>query len=319
MRQKWIDVYRGIAVLFMVVLHFFVDIFPSKPISFLSYSIKGVITIGDMDLALFLFISGVSAYFSIFKVSERNRDAAIKRTLTRYSKIFLLGIFLDAVLILSTNLVWWVLEAIALSGILALFFICFSTTMKLVIIFVIGLCYTYIVSTPFMYGLVSIFPNGWIFGPVSLSGIVLLGYVIGEYITKKKEEALQSVVGAGLLLLIVGFVLGNFMMYDRGVGTLPYVLISSGFCMLLIVAIYWLVEMKKVGLSILADVGKSALLVFALNYLVLILAVRLNLNNKFNTERTALISLVIVLFFILVSKLYCKFNLGDRILGKQKF
>jgi uncharacterized membrane protein len=303
MRQKWIDVYRGIAVLFMTVLHFFVNIFPSKSIPFLEYSIKGAISIGDMDLALFLFISGVSTYVSISGKSGKNEDNAIRHTLIRYSKIVLLGLFLDIMLVLFADRVWWVLEAIGLAGILAIFFICFSSPMKLLIILIMGLCYSYIVSIPSAYGIISVFPNGWIFGPFSLSGIVLFGYICGSYASKKNMQALVKV---SLLLALAGLIVGNFVVYDRGVGTLPYVLLSSSFCMLLVVVVYWLVEIRKISSGILADLGKSALLVFVLNYPVLILAVRLNLNNSFGIGQSALITIALIGLIVLISKLYCK-------------
>jgi|GEM_PF-3038239 len=306
MRQKWIDVYRGIAVLFMTLLHFFVNIFPSRPVPFLEYSTRGVVSIGDMDLALFLFISGVSTYFSIFRVKKDN-DKMITRAIIRYSKIFLLGLFLDIALILLANRVWWVLEAIGLSGIVALFFICFSTDMKLLIIFILGICYTYIASVPFMYQLISASPNGWIFGPVSLSGIVLFGYMSGEHLAKRNKEIFPFFLKAGLLLILAGFLLNSFMIYDRSIGSFSYVIISSGFSMLLVVAIYWFVETSKISSGVLEDLGKSALLVFVLNYLVLILAVRLNVNNTFSIEQAAVITFILIFLIVLVSKLYCKF------------
>ena len=119
---------------------------------------------------------------------------------------------------------------------------------------------------------------------------------------------MQGLVKVGLLLALAGLLVGNFIVYDRSVGTLPYVLLSSGFCMLLVVVVYWLVEMRKVSSGILADLGKSALLVFVLNYPVLIFAVRLDLLNKFSTEEAALITLGLISLIVLISELYYKFK-----------
>jgi predicted acyltransferase len=307
MRYRWVDVYRGIAVLFMVVLHFFVDIFPEQPIPFLEYSNRGVISIGDMALALFLFISGVSTYLSISK-SKLSKDEAIRHVLIRYSRIFVMGLLLDVVLIASIGKVWWVLEAIGLSGLIAMFFICFSQRMKVLMIAVMGACYSYLISSPYIYNLVSQFPNGGLLGSIQLSGIVLVGYMAGEHITKKKEKSLPLLLALGLLLILMGFILNQLMLYDRGVGTLPYIVLSSGFCILLTVPVYWLFELKRVSSAMLEDVGKSALLIFVLNYPVLFLAFSLSINNSFNTGQSALITLFLISLLVIASELYVQFN-----------
>jgi len=310
MRYRWVDVYRGIAVLFMVLLHFFVNIFPSDPLPLLVYSVRGVISIGDMAIALFLFISGVSICISIYNRKKRgaSEEDAIKHILIRYSKIFALGFLLDIVLIASVQRIWWVLEAISMSGLFAMFFICFSDDMKILAILVVGLCYSYLTSIPAAYALLSSFPNGGLLGSISLSSIVLIGYMSEEYFMKRKKNALQSLIKVGVLLILTGFLLSRFMEYDRNVGTLPYVLLSSGFCLLFLVLVYWVVELKGISSGILEDFGKSALLVFVLNYPVLILATLLGFENSFSTEQSALIAVVLILLLVVASKLRKRFR-----------
>jgi predicted acyltransferase len=306
MRYKWVDVYRGIAVLFMVTLHFFVNIFPASPISFLNYEVSGEIQIGDMAIALFLFISGLSTYLSISqRKKSESEDDAVKHVVIRYTRIFVIGLLLDILLIALAGKVWWVLEAISLAGLFSLFFIpnCFSEKMKLFSILLIGLCYSYFTSIPWVYSLLSAFPNGGIPGSVSLSGIVLLGYMSGELIMKKKRQSLPFFIKAGILLMLAGFILSRFIVYDRAIGSLPFIILSSGFSILLMVVVYWLVEMKRISSIILLDFGRSALLMFTLNYPVLILAVDMNLEHSFSTEGAALITLVLVAFLAIAARL----------------
>lgn len=194
MRRRWVDTYRGLAILFMLILHFFVNIFPTKPLSFLNYSQDGVIAIGDMDIAMFLFISGVSIYLSLSK--RKNKDEAIKHVAFRYASIFLLGLLLDIILIATTDRIWWVLEAISLSGLFSLFFLC-SDRMRIIAIIVIGICYSYFVSVPLIYEIVSTFPNGGILGSISLSSIVMFGYMCAEYLIEKKKKPLQVFLNGG--------------------------------------------------------------------------------------------------------------------------
>jgi len=311
MRYEWVDVYRGIAVLFMVTLHFFVNIFPSQPTSFLNYSVGGVISIGDMAIALFLFISGVSAYLSISqKKKAESEDDAVKRVILRYSRIFGIGLLLDMLLVLFAGKVWWVLEMISLSGLLAIFFIpkCFSQRMKLFSIIIIGVCYSYITSIPPLYLLVSAFPNGGIPGSLSLSGIVLLGYMSGEFIMKRKKQSLPFFTKAGAILLLAGFMLSSFITYDRNIGNFPFVILSSGFSMLFMVLVYWLVEMKGITSNVLSDFGRSSLLVFVLNYPVLILATNMNLEHSFSTGESAVITLVLIALLYLAARLKRRFK-----------
>ncbi|MCX6775496.1 MAG: heparan-alpha-glucosaminide N-acetyltransferase domain-containing protein [Candidatus Micrarchaeota archaeon] len=311
MRYKWVDVYRGIAVLFMVTLHFFVNIFPVSPIPFLNYEVRGIISIGDMAIALFLFISGVSNYLSISqRKKSESEDDAVKHVILRYARIFVIGLLLDILLIYFTGRVWWVLEAISLAGLFSLFFIpnCFSVKMKVSSIVIIGLCYSYITSIPWVYSLASAFPNGGILGSVSMSGIVLVGYMSGELIMKKKRQSLTLFIKAGIILLLAGFILSRFITYDRLIGNLPFVILSSGFSILLMVAVYWLVEMKGISSIILSDFGQSALLMFALNYPVLALALDMNLENSFSTGEAALITLTLIALLSITARLRRSFT-----------
>jgi len=311
MRYKWVDVYRGIAVLFMVTLHFFVDIFPVSPVPFLNYEVRGVISIGDMAIALFLFISGVSTYLSISqRKKSESEDDAVKHVIIRYAKIFVIGLLLDILLISFAERVWWVLETISLAGIFSLFFIpkCFSRKMKVFSIVVIGLCYSYITSIPEIYSLALAFPNGGILGSVPMSGIVLLGYMSGELIMKKRRQSLPVFIRAGIILLLAGFILSRFITYDRWIGNLPFVILSSGFSILLMVGVYWLVEVKRITSAILSDFGQSALLMFALNYPVLALAANMNLMNSFSITEAALITLILIAFLYIAARLRRSFT-----------
>jgi predicted acyltransferase len=180
--------------------------------------------------------------------------------------------------------------------------------MKILAILVVGLCYSYLTSIPAAYALLSSFPNGGLLGSISLSSIVLIGYMSGEYFMKRKKNALPSFAKLGILLTLAGFLLSRFIEYDRNVGTLPYVLLSSGFCVLFLVLVYWVVELKGISSGILEDFGKSALLVFVLNYPVLILAILLGFEKSFRTEQSALVTVVLILFLIVASKLRKRFK-----------
>ncbi|MEM3555379.1 MAG: heparan-alpha-glucosaminide N-acetyltransferase domain-containing protein [Candidatus Micrarchaeia archaeon] len=300
MRYKWVDVYRGAAVLFMLILHFFVNIFPSQPINFLNYSERGVISIGDMDVAMFLFISGVSTYLMV----AGKKDEAVKGAFARYLKIFLIGFLLDVILVITSGYIWWVLEAIGLSGIIALCFICFPNKMKVLAIIIIAVCYSYFVSIPSIYSAASLFPNGGFIGSFSLSTIVLFGYMSEEEFLKKKNSS--SLMRWGMLLMAAGAVLASFITYDRNIATPPFIFLSSGFCMLLMVFVHWLVEVRGITLKFLEDFGRSALLVFILNYPVLILAVNSGVYQTLSVEEAALVSSFLILLLALISK-YQKF------------
>lgn len=108
--------------------------------------------------------------------------------------------------------------------------------------------------------------------------------------------------------MLAGFVLSYFMTYDRGIGTFPYIILSSGFCILLMIPVYWLAELKHASSRILEEFGKSALFVFVLNYPVLILALALHINNSFSTGQAALITLILISLLVIASKLYLRFS-----------
>jgi hypothetical protein len=69
------------------------------------------------------------------------------------------------------------------------------------------------------------------------------------------------------------------------------------------VAVYWLVEMRGTNPIILSDFGQSALMVFALNYPVLALALDMKLENSFRTGEAALITLILIAFLYIAARL----------------
>lgn len=109
-------------------------------------------------------------------------------------------------------------------------------------------------------------------------------------------------------MIVLGLLLSLITGYDRGIGTFPYILLSSGFCMMLMSAIYWLVELKGVASKLLEDFGKSTLLIFTLNYPVLILALLLKINNSFKNWEAALISLILIALLATISTVYVRFK-----------
>jgi len=270
-----LDIFRGITVAFMILVN--------TPGSWdhvyapLRHSEWHGCTPTDLVFPFFLFIVGVSVWFSMKKYGHELHGDSLLRILRRTIAIFALGLFLnifpDFGRDYSTLRIMGVLQRIALAYLIGTI-ICITVRRNYlwIVTGVILLLYWALLAMaggedPYSLGnnlvvridkliigekhLSTAF--GIPFDPLGLLSTlpaavnVIIGYYTAELLTKK-SSAVKNIfkiifIGAGLTGL--GFLWGRIFPINKPLWTSSYVLFSSGLAMMILAFIYWVADVLK--------------------------------------------------------------------------
>jgi len=228
----------------------------------------------DLVFPFFLFIVGVSMWFSFKKYGVGFTKQGFFKIFKRFSIIFLLGLFLNAFPKFDfENLrVLGVLQRIAIAyGIAAVMCMQFNYKQLLVGFIFILLGYwglLYFGGTNDVYSLtfnmarkvdLSVFGENHIykgFGiPFDPEGLlssfpsvatVLLGYFTGRLIERSKEVilAIKKMILIGAVSAILGWFWGYLFPINKPLWTSSYVLYTGGFALLFLAFLLWIIDVK---------------------------------------------------------------------------
>ena len=230
----------------------------------------------DLVFPFFLFIVGVSMWYSFKKYGEGLTKKGLLKVLKRFSVIFLLGLFLNAFPKFDfENLRFFgVLQRIAVAyAIGAVLCMQFNFKQLLIICGLIllgywGLLYfggsgdVYSLATNvvgkvdlFVFGENHIYKGfGIPFDPEGLlSSIpsvatVLIGYFTGRLIDEaiNVTAAVKKIVFFGIIGIIVGWFWGYLLPINKPLWTSSYVLYAGGLAMLFLALLLWMIDVKGV-------------------------------------------------------------------------
>lgn len=270
-----LDILRGITIAFMIVVN--------TPGSWqhvyapLRHSQWHGCTPTDLVFPVFLFIVGVSMWFSFKKYGHGLNSGSLLRIFRRTVSIFALGLFLNIFPVFdrdySTVRIMGVLQRIALAyGLGAI--ICMSVNRD----------YLWVVTAVFLllyWALLAFFGGsdpyslegnlvlkidklvlgeshlyrsyGIPFDPLGLLstipslGTVIIGYYTGELLGKKHADAkiVFKIMLIGAALTGLGFLWGKFFPINKPLWTSSYVLYSAGIAMIALSLVYWLADVAK--------------------------------------------------------------------------
>jgi predicted acyltransferase len=270
-----LDIFRGLTVAFMIIVN--------TPGSWsfvygpLRHSRWNGCTPTDLVFPFFLFIVGVSMWFSLKKYGhELNGDASL-RILRRIASIFALGIFLNVFPFFdrdySTLRVMGVLQRIALAyGIGAL--VCMTVrrdylwiVTAVVLLLYWGLIYFFGGHDPFslegnfvlkadraILGSKHLYTGfGIPFDPEGLLSTlpavctVIIGYYTGEMVGKRSAngKTVLKLLVIGAALTGLGILWWRFFPVNKPLWTSSYVLYTAGIAMAVLSVIYWLADVVK--------------------------------------------------------------------------
>lgn len=230
----------------------------------------------DLVFPFFLFIVGVSMWYSFKKYGDGITKEGLLKVFKRFSVIFLLGLFLNAFPKFDfENLRFFgVLQRIAIAyAVGAILCMQFNFKQLLIICGAILMGYwglLYFGGSGDVYGLASnvigkvdlfIFGGNHIykgFGiPFDPEGLlssipsvatVLIGYFIGKLIDEAINviAAIKKLVFFGIIGVLIGWFWGYLMPINKPLWTSSYVLYTGGLAMLFLAFLLWLIDVKGV-------------------------------------------------------------------------
>ena len=271
-----LDIFRGITVAFMIIVN--------TPGSW-NYVYAPLLhakwhgcTPTDLVFPFFLFIVGISTFFSLKKYGGKINSDSTTRILKRTVLIFALGlvlnIFPDFITDYSTVRIMGVLQRIALAyGIGAIICLAVRRDFLWIIVSVLLLGYwallalgggtdPYALTTNFalkvdlaVLGANHLYQGfGIPFDPEGLLSTipsvatVIIGYFIGGMITSEKQQdgkVILKLLLFGVSSLLLGILWGFVFPINKALWTSPYVLYTAGLGMLVFGLIYYLVDVLK--------------------------------------------------------------------------
>ncbi|MBN4082902.1 DUF1624 domain-containing protein [bacterium AH-315-A23] len=230
----------------------------------------------DLVFPFFLFIVGVSMWFSFKKYGEGYSKDGLFKILKRTSIIFLLGLFLNAFPNFDfENLrIMGVLQRIALAyGVAATLCMFFNVKQLKYIFGVILLGYwglMYFGASGDPYSLASnvarkidllLFGENHVYGgfgiPFDPEGLVstipsvatvLIGYFVGRLIeiSNSTMESIKKLVSYGAIAVAIGFVWGQFFPINKPIWSSTYVVYTGGLAMLFLAFLLWVIDVKAI-------------------------------------------------------------------------
>jgi predicted acyltransferase len=270
-----LDIFRGLTIAFMIIVN--------TPGNWqyvyapLRHAKWHGCTPTDLVFPFFLFIVGVSMWFSLKKYGHELNGSSILRIVRRTASIFALGLFLNIfpyfVRDYTTLRIMGVLQRIALAyGLGAL--VCMSINRDYLWIVTAVILLSYWAVLAFLggadpYSLEGNFvlkvdklilgsnhlykgfgipfePEG-LFSTIPSICTVIIGFYAGELVGKKSESG-KNVMKAliiGAALVGLGLLWNKFLPINKALWTSSYVLYTAGIALMVLAIIYWLADVIK--------------------------------------------------------------------------
>lgn len=237
----------------------------------------------DLVMPLFMFMAGVSMPFALRK--ENKGTTMWRRILKRVILLFLLGMVVQGGLLtfnwnhftLYTN----TLQAIGFGyGIAAICLLTLSVRMQVLA----TLCLLIIYAIPMMltgdYTPAGNFANlvdaavlggfrgdpsyTWVWSTLTFGATTMLGAFSGQIIRSKqlsKPKVALALLCVGFLLLLLGYLWGNFLPINKRLWTSSMTLVTGGYCYLLLALFYYIIDVLEYrrGLEWLKWYGMNAI------------------------------------------------------------
>lgn len=272
-RLQSLDIFRGITICFMII----VNTPGSYTLAFapLQHAAWHGFTPTDLVFPSFVFITGLSAWFSFKSVHHTLTPALAMKIWKRAGIIFLLGVGLYAFPFVGHPLSTW-----RILGVLQRIALCYavgSTVALLVgtryipfIIAALLLGYWGIVSSfgdltmagnagqkldMFLFGESHLYhgegiafdPEGFLSTMPSL-GTFFIGYLVGNFLDQNQDKTLiiRNLSIAGISLIIVGLLWDFNFPINKKLWTSSYVCLAGGLSTIIFTLCYYLIDVKKI-------------------------------------------------------------------------
>ena len=320
-RYLSVDFYRGLTIALMIVVNTpGTWAYAYAPLQHAKWNEGSTPT--DLVFPSFMFIIGVSMWFSFAKYNRQWSAALGWKILRRVGLLFLLGLLLNKFPNYLSNWGDWrifgVLQRLALGyGIAALLVLTLSRRALIWVSGIILLAYWYILNKfalPDMGGPYSMEGNAvlrldrWLLGndhlyhgehlPFDPEGLlstlpavvtVLLGWLSGELMEKRaaqKDLLVRDLLVFGLVCGFVGLGWNEFFPINKKIWTSSYVLYVGGISMVMLAASIWLIDVQKWrnGTGFFLAFGANPLFAYVLSEVLVIIFQSIHWGDDMNVQ-----------------------------------
>jgi predicted acyltransferase len=273
-RSQSLDIFRGITICFMIIVNTAGDGSVSYPM--LKHAAWHGFTPTDLVFPSFVFITGVSSWFSFQKYSHILDSKLLQKIWKRTAIIFLLGVLMYAFPFYNRPLSTWrilgVLQRIALCYGIGATLALWLNTKQIIgvsIVFLLGYWGLLLgfgdlsleqnaVRTLdiFLFGESHLYQGqGIAFDPEGLLSTLpsivtyLIGYLAGQYIGTTKDKALimNTLSKVGIGLIVVGMLWHFAFPINKKLWTSSFAVLTGGLSTLIFLLCYYLVDIKKIS------------------------------------------------------------------------
>lgn len=268
-----LDVMRGLTIALMIMVNTpgsWSYVYPP-----LLHSTWNGCTPTDLVFPFFLFIVGVSMWFSFKKFDKGITKQSLQKILKRFAIMFLLGVFLNGFPYFDLENLRYlgVLQRIAIAYLIGAL-LCAQFNYKTLLIIFIGILIGYwgflnvgVYEGPynlptnlvrhvdiFLFGENHLYQGfGIAFDPEGLLsalpsvGTLLMGYFAGKFIDNAANttDAIKKLISIGAIVTFIGWIWDLSFPINKALWTSSYVLYTGGLAMVFLAALLWIIDEKE--------------------------------------------------------------------------
>lgn len=270
-RLKSIDSFRGFAVISMIIANY-IALYDAIP-SYFKHA-RGVgLTVIDLIAPFFLFTIGLTYRNSYLKRKALfGQKKAVFHMILRYFYLFLIGVIGVCVAKAHFTTEWGVLQAIGCCGLIALPFIEFKFWTRLSIALVLLVSYQYLLF-PNIHNTISDAKHGGLYGTIAWASLLLLATSAGDLLKPNNNKtSMKNLFLYGLSFSSLGIIWQWMIPISKIEVNMTYILVSTGISCLTFIFFFFIYEILKVKVSILQILGKNALIIYLVHYILVSLS-----------------------------------------------
>ena len=264
-RYKSVDIFRGLSVILFLLFNFVYSFTGDHEVPFILKHNQGNILLPlDFIAAFFAFVLGVSLGLSYFKRAGGGEKGLVYlHYLKRYGLLILIGLVLD--FFPDFTLKWGVLQSLGIAGIIATLILKLSNPIKLIVVGIVLVIYSFCLQNPSFLDLLSITHGGPV-GAISYGTISIVGMVAASFLGSKNN---WKILGLGIVLFVLSLLSSHMIPFNKLLVTPTYSLISAAVALIILYFLLVLFDIKKIkirGQEPLILFGRNSLLAWILQY-----------------------------------------------------
>lgn len=269
-RIESIDVFRGLAIVGMVIANFIAGV-DRVPV-LLKHAPDVGFTVIDLVAPMFIFAIGLTyAPSARRRLAESGVWKMTHHFLKRFFAILGIGALLSAgeiALGVDGQMVnWGVLQAIGVAGLVTLIFIRVKTSVRLAVgLLLLGL-YQFLLQRFWLSDVLAA-PHGGFYGAISWSAMLTLATAFAD-LFHQTSHRVRNLVLVSMAAVLIALLLTLWFPVSKNRVSAPYVLLSLGLSGLLFTACHLMVDRFKLSLRLLTLWGKNPLVLYVLHMLLL--------------------------------------------------